>query len=893
MANNYEQIMALVNAGNKMGLSNAITRDNGIPLDLSSVYNTYEDAVVYAATKAIAYQNQVIAAEGIVYVIVAESQGKVKIGEVEYDNYLKPVGTAPTGDDASISVTAEGLVSVFGFAAAQDGTLPVRENGVLTWKTLEAIGAGDGNDNTTYEFALTDAKTGIIVTPYFNGQPIMEGEEGAQTQKKFELVLDVYTKAEADEKYLAKADYTPYDDTALANRVKALEDEERYDETPLANRVTTIEETIGDAEGGLVKDIADNTKAIADNAKAIEDLEDAYVIADEAVLNDAKDYTDAEIGQLEIDIERINSVDYIVIKKNGTEINKVNASLFVQDSFLDDVSYDSASKKISFTWKMGDGTTKNDEVDIADLIDTYTNGTGLKLEGNEFSVDTEVIATVEALNEVSEVANKAQTTEQVTAAIENRFTEANLAQYAKAADVEATFEGYYTKTEVDNKGYAVATEVAETYATKTELGEAIEGVENELAAYAKTADVNAELAKKIETGSIAHTTDEVAEGVTVNGTQMNIVVDAFTKAETRKYVADTISQMTGGESAADVLLALNNYKSDNDARVGAIETKDGEQDTAIATAQAQADKGVADAKAANDAVIALTNGTVATNASDISAIKTRLNTLETAKGDHETRISGAEGKITALEAADATINAAIGTLQGNITALTNKDSEIAGQIATINEDLGKKADKTALETLEGKVYTKTEVDELFANFDQTAITEAIAANKKAIEDEVARATAAEGANKTLIDTLIGEDANKSVRTIAGEEVAKVIDSAPEAFDTLKEIATWIQDDATGAAAMSATIAGHSTILAGFGGEGEPADVKTYVNDQIAAATYELPVATLNALGGVKSSEAENGVAVAADGTMSVNSVNVNKLVQTEGEELILNGGSAK
>ena len=154
MANNYEQIMALVNAGNKMGLSNAITRDNGIPLDLSSVYDTYEDAVVYAATKAIAYQNQVIAAEGIVYVIVAESQGKVKIGEVEYDNYLKPVGTAPTGDDASISVTAEGLVSVFGFAAAQDGTLPVRENGVLTWKTLEAIGAGDGNDNTTYEFAL-------------------------------------------------------------------------------------------------------------------------------------------------------------------------------------------------------------------------------------------------------------------------------------------------------------------------------------------------------------------------------------------------------------------------------------------------------------------------------------------------------------------------------------------------------------------------------------------------------------------------------------------------------------------------------------------------------------------------------------------------------------------
>lgn len=56
MANNYNDIMNLVNAGNKMGLSNTITRDNGIPLDLSSVQASYNDAVIYAATKAIAYQ---------------------------------------------------------------------------------------------------------------------------------------------------------------------------------------------------------------------------------------------------------------------------------------------------------------------------------------------------------------------------------------------------------------------------------------------------------------------------------------------------------------------------------------------------------------------------------------------------------------------------------------------------------------------------------------------------------------------------------------------------------------------------------------------------------------------------------------------------------------------
>jgi hypothetical protein len=67
-------------------------------------------------------------------------------------------------------------------------------------------------------------------------------------------------------------------------------------------------------------------------------------------------------------------------------------------------------------------------------------------------------------------------------------------------------------------------------------------------------------------------------------------------------------------------------------------------------------------------------------------------------------------------------------------------------------------------------------------------------------------------------------------------------------------------------------------LDGIGGEEEPATVIEAINQAVSASIYTLPVATLEALGGVKSSEAENGVAVAADGTMSVNSVNVNKLV---------------
>lgn len=61
---------------------------------------------------------------------------------------------------------------------------------------------------------------------------------------------------------------------------------------------------------------------------------------------------------------------------------------------------------------------------------------------------------------------------------------------------------------------------------------------------------------------------------------------------------------------------------------------------------------------------------------------------------------------------------------------------------------------------------------------------------------------------------------------------------------------------------------------------------------ISDKAVDIPMATAEALGVVLSSAAENKVAVGADGTMEVNSVNVNKLVQTDGEALILNGGSS-
>src|SRR5699024_6234108 len=62
--------------------------------------------------------------------------------------------------------------------------------------------------------------------------------------------------------------------------------------------------------------------------------------------------------------------------------------------------------------------------------------------------------------------------------------------------------------------------------------------------------------------------------------------------------------------------------------------------------------------------------------------------------------------------------------------------------------------------------------------------------------------------------------------------------------------------------------------------------------EISGKAVNIPIATVGDLGVVQSSAAENGVTVQANGAMEVNSINANKLVQTEGEILILKGCNA-
>ena len=695
-------------AKNLITFNGSFARGAGQPLDKTAVWypkdgvSGYNRALAYAATDA-AYVGQELAVIDVTY---AEDGTTVTGTSVKFYGIqdaagtLKELGAKPTGDNASIEVDAAGLVSVFGFAGAQNGTLPVRENGVLTWKTLEDIGAGDGNDNTTYQFAANAAGNGFVVTPLFNGQPVMDGE----TQVTYEVALNVYTKAEADAKFLAKADYTPYDDTALKTRVTNLETAVNDETTGLAKH----EERIQAMEAFWAT--TENANEVVDTLKEIQE----YIKSDE---------TGASAMSADI-------------KKNADAIAVLNGT--------------------------GDG-----------------------------SVDKKIADAIAPL----------ATTEEVTAGLAEK---------------------------VDAETY---TEDKKTFATKEELTQHSNTAES---TYAKKADV---------------------------------------------YTSEQIDTMIAGinqgnqESASAVNTKLTNYITSNDKEIAALKEKDAALTTAVEAAQARADKGVEDAAKASQAVTQLEQGQVFTNKTNIE----NLTAIVSGTGTDD-KTSHAY-KIGQLEAANLAHATEFTTLSGKVDA---NSEEIAKKANA--SDVYTKAEAKALIDAKADAattYSKDEVDAKVKDaidkipevdltpYAKTTEVEAVAGD---LAEEIIRAKAAEKANADAISALVGTDTNKTIRAIAAEETAAIVAGADSKYDTLKEIADFIMNDETGAAAMANDIAALKTKV-----DTGTKTVSAYVNDAI--ATIVQPKASAE-------------VTVAADGTLGIGEVNVNKLTQTAGDTLILNGGKA-
>ena len=133
--------------------------------------------------------------------------------------------------------------------------------------------------------------------------------------------------------------------------------------------------------------------------------------------------------------------------------------------------------------------------------------------------------------------------------------------------------------------------------------------------------------------------------------------------------------------------------------------------------------------------------------------------------------------------------------------------------------------QAAVDALSGKVGTVPE--------DKTVVQMISEAQSAATYDDTAlsnRVTTVE----SKVTTLVGSDTGKSTRTIASEEVAKIVAGADTSYDTLKEIADWISSHKSDATEMNTAITALEAIVDGIGGEGEKATVVEYVTDAINA-----------------------------------------------------------
>lgn len=254
-----------------------------------------------------------------------------------------------------------------------------------------------------------------------------------------------------------------------------------------------------------------------------------------------------------------------------------------------------------------------------------------------------------------------------------------------------------------------------------------------------------------------------------------------------------------------------------------------------------------------------------------ASIKTNTDAIAKLNG-----IDTVEGSVakTVKEAVAAEQTRAEGKEQANATAIAGVKSRVDAFLA-------------AAEVGDAAVDTLKEIQTYITTHGSAAdqMVKDIAANKKAVEDEATRAKTAEGTNATAIS-------DETTRAKAAE---KANADAITAETTRAETAEKANADAI-AELKKADYAGITSEKIAQWDAAQPNVIeKIQVNGTeiaISEKTVNIPLATAARAGLIVSSDAENAISVSDTGVATVNNINVNKLVQTAGDELILNGGKA-
>lgn len=458
---------------------------------------------------------------------------------------------------------------------------------------------------------------------------------------------------------------------------------------------------------------------------------------------------------------------------------------------------------------------------------------------------------IEKLNGTAETVGSVANT--VNTAINGALKADGKDKYALAADL-TTANGKITALETKTAGLTDAEGADMTVKAYVDAGDA--KVDAKVAALSTKVDNLGALAAK----------DEVAEADLATALKTKIDGKADKATTLAGYgIADAYTK-TGAEGMVDekiTALALGTMSKEKAADY----TKTADLETAL---EGKYDAAGA-AKAVDDKLPAM-NTSIKANTDAI----TKLNGAASVEGSVAEKIQIA---ITGLDLANTYAAKSHTHAMGQVTGLSDEFAkyQLKGDYALKSDLDGTDADLQALTNLVGALPA-----------DATATT--VIGYAKEVADKATGNAATVGAK---VDTLIGDDADKSVRAIANEELVKQLipENADASLDTLQEIAAWIQEHPSDASEMNSKIAA-------LEGKAHEHTNKTVLDDITAEKVTswdsalhagDIPAATAEKLGLVKvdnvSIEANNGV-------IGIKAVNVQKLFVAEGDEFILDGGKA-
>lgn len=167
----------------------------------------------------------------------------------------------------------------------------------------------------------------------------------------------------------------------------------------------------------------------------------------------------------------------------------------------------------------------------------------------------------------------------------------------------------------------------------------------------------------------------------------------------------------------------------------------------------------------------------------------------------QTALETLQTKVDALTAAGGEANILEGVkVNGTALAIAEKMVDILVATGTENGTISVNGANIAVAGLQAMAYK--------ANVSESDLDTALAAviSAKADADDLTSLTSRVATNESAISTLNSDSSVEgSVAYQVAAAVAQIVADAPEAYDTLKEIATWITDHAESASAMNEQI----------------------------------------------------------------------------------------